>query len=181
MSNLAEALFNLQGGESADLVARLESAGQSLAAPQSQQLRFFRITSDTPTTSTTSTTSTSSTSSTTSTTSTTTSTTTPAPCYSRVWRGIPVDVQYDSSNAASPGAEGGSVYGMRSIVTIERLQDSVALFAPNSLALRLNDIVLAALINGNWFVLNVYTNCPQGSVTTTTTTTSTTTSTTTPP
>lgn len=177
--DLAGKLSHLQGGKDAELEARLQAAAASLASPQFSQLKFFRITSDTPTT--TSTTTTSSTTSTTSTTTTSTSTTTPAPCFSRVWRGIPCDVQFDDSRSGIPGAGGYDVYGYRALVVIERLENPASLYAPNSLALQLNDIVLAAQINGNWFVLARYGNCPRANVTTTTTTTTTSTSTTTPP
>ena len=55
------------------------------------------------------------------------------------------------------------------------------LLSSMSLQLEIDDIVIATFVNGRYWILEAYTNCPQASVTTTTTTTTTTTSSTSPP
>ena len=152
------------------------------AVVQRSNYAFFRITPDaTGTTTTTTTTTTTaapgSTTTTTSTTTTSTSTTTQPPCQSRLFFGVMVEVQYDSS---PPGFGEPATGVYRNLVVLPRGSEVFPLYVTGRQQLLVHDIVLATLINGQWWVLGKYTNCPQYAVTTTTTTTTTTTSTTTP-
>jgi hypothetical protein len=151
------------------------------ASVQRSPFAFFRITPDATGTTTTSTTSTTSppgsTTTTTSTTTTSTTTTTQPPCQSRLYFGVQVEVQFDPTPPPL-NTEDTGVY--RSLQVLQRDDTVFPLFATGRQEVAVHDIVAAWNVNGQWWIVARYTNCPQSSVTTTTTTSTTSTSTTTP-
>jgi hypothetical protein len=150
------------------------------AVVQRSPFAFFRITPDATGTTTTTTTTTAppgSTTTTTSTTTTSTTTTTQPPCQSRLFFGVMVEVQFDPTPPPLNTEDTGV---FRNLVVLPRGDTVFPLFSTGRQTLVVNDIVAAWNINGQWWIVGKYTNCPQYSVTTTTTTSTTSTSTTTP-
>jgi hypothetical protein len=90
--------------------------------------------------------------------------------------GVPVEVQFDPRSRPTDG-DGGNY---RELQVIQRDDSVFPLFSTGRQDLRVNDIVAAWNLNGQWWIVGKYTNCPQSAVTTTTTTSTTSTSTTTP-
>lgn len=153
------------------------------AVVQRSPYQFFRIVANSTGTTTTTTSTTSPPGTTTTTTSTTTTSTTKPPCQGRVHWGVAVEVQYDAGQSTNDEINAGFSYGAwRKIVVVPRDDaQTYPLLSSSPLTTTVDDVVLAVNVNGNWWIVAVYTNCPAASVTTTTTTSTTsTTSTTTP-